>query len=109
MFLSMLGDISSAEFRTEEAEFLRIFKQLRDLNGKRIYIFRWEFMLISICDLPLLCVFVSLGEMIIKINLLKFSWIEFRHLLNQFSLRGQLLDALMVRVLLLNINKWIFE
>ena len=45
-FLSMRGDISW-EVRTEQAE---CFQAAEVLNRKRNHIFRWEFMLITICD-----------------------------------------------------------
>ena len=53
-----------------------------------------------------ICVLISFGEMLIKHAQIQLDWhLEFRHVLNQFSLQEQLLDALMVRILLLNLKQ----
>ena len=54
MLISMRGDISSSEVRSEEAE----FSSRGVLRLKKSH-FQCEFMLISICDRLFPCVFVS--------------------------------------------------
>ena len=50
---------------SQRSEVLMNFKAADGLYSKKKYIFRWESMLISICDC-LFCVLVSFGEMFIK-------------------------------------------
>ena len=83
-FLSMRGDISSSEVRTQEGEFERIGKQLRDFTVKEITFFDGNFCWYQfVHDWPF-CVLLSLGEMFTKRAQIQSDWnLEFRNVLSQ--------------------------
>ena len=77
-----------SEVKNQGSEVLKNFQAAEGLYGKRNYIFRWEFMLISICGWLSLCVLVSLGEMFIKHAQIQLDWhLEFCHVLSQTAPR----------------------